>query len=163
MDRLSLHRPQWRTGEYRERAAALDKTVQQRVPRQRMVRSSRSEPPSPGLALPYQDARSQPRPTSHPVLRRNVGCQENSPRAGLPFAEERYLRSIVRVRLPHREPCSRRLQVHGARCGERTLRCPKLLQPSWFSARKPNFTTVSFDGFDVKAKRSIGEQAGKSA
>src|ERR1700687_2522557 len=98
-----------------------------------MVRSLRSPPLSLALAIPYRDARSQHRPTSDPVQKRNADCPENLLQSGQPFAEEPHLRGAVRVHPQPRLPSSRQLQVDMARFGERTLRCPRGLRPSLFS------------------------------
>jgi hypothetical protein len=51
-----------------------DRTGQQRVPKQRMVQLLGWPRFPSALALPYRDARSQHRPTSDPVPKRNAGC-----------------------------------------------------------------------------------------
>ena len=91
-------------GEYLETPVAPDRTVRQRVPKQRMVRSLRSPLLPLALAPPYQDARSQRRPTSDPVRKRNVYCQENLHHSGQPFAEGPHLRGAARV---HHNPACR--------------------------------------------------------
>ena len=106
-----------------------DRIVRQRVPRQRMVRSLGSPPLPLALALPYRDARSQHRPTSDPVQKRNVCCPGNLLHSGQPFAEEPHLRGAVRGHPQSRVPSPQQPQVDKARFGERTLRCPKLLRP----------------------------------
>jgi len=139
-------------GERLETAVALDGTVQQRVPKQRMVHSLRSIPQSLALAIPYRDARSLHRPMSDPVPKHNVGCPENLPHSDRPFAEELHLQVAIRPCPRHRVLRSQQLQVDTAHFGERTSGYPKLLRSSPFPTRRSNPTTVYFAGFDVKGQ-----------
>ena len=125
------------------------------------------------LALPYQDARSQHRPMSDPVPKRNAGCPENSLHSGQPFAEGPHLRGAVRVHPQSRVPYSQQPQVDMAHFGERTLRCPRLLQPSAFPlalgtvrralrARRPHKKLCKFRFSFRKRLRGTGCSAGAS-
>ena len=134
---------QLRTDEYREKLVARDRRVRQRAPTPRMVRWSGSPLSQRALALPYQDARSQRRPMSDRVPTHNADCPENSLLSGQPFAEGPHLQGAVRVHPHPRAPCSQQLQVDMAPFGERTLRYPKLLQPSAFPASEPSSASVS--------------------
>ena len=153
--------PAWLTGEYLEKPVAPDRTVQQRVPKQRMVRSLRSPPRSLALARPYQDPRSQHRPTSDQVPMRNVDCPGNSPHWGQPFAKGPHLGGAVRLHPQHRVTRSQQLQGDMAHFGERTLRCPKLLQPSGFPPSELSVASLSFAGVDVKKVWVRGDILGK--
>ena len=126
-----------RTDEYREKLVARDRRVRQRAPTPRMVRSSGSPLYQRALALPCQDARSQHRPMSDRVPMHNVDCPENSLHSTQPFAGGPHLREAVRVHPQLRVPYSPQLQANMARFDERTLRCPKLLQPSVLPASEP--------------------------
>jgi hypothetical protein len=92
------------------------------------------------------------------VQKRNVDCPENSLHSGQPFAEGPHLQEAVRVHPQLRVPYSQQLQANMVHFGERTLRHPKLLQPSVFPASEPSSASVSFDSVDVK-KVSFGSKA----
>src|SRR5450631_4605482 len=158
MDRRAHPPPQLRTREYLEKPMVPDRTVQQRVPRQRTVRSLGSPPLPLALALPYRDARSQHRPTSDPVQKRNVCCPGNLLHSSQPFAEGPHLRGAVRVHAQSRVPCSQQLQADKVHFGERTLRCPELLRPFPVPRRRTS-TSVSFDGVDVTSRVSLGSKS----
>jgi len=122
---------------------AGDRRVQLRGPTPRMVRSSGSPLSQQALAQPYQDARSQHRPMSARAPTHNVDCPGNSLHSGEPFAEGPHLRGAVRVRPQPRGPHSQQLQANMVHFGYRTLRCPKLLQPSGFPASELSSATLS--------------------
>ena len=142
-------------------------------PRPRMVRWSGSPLSQRALALPYQDARSQRRPMSDRVPTHNADCPENSLLSGQPFAEGPHLQGAVRVHPQPRVPYSQQLQANMVHFGERTLRHPKLLQPSAFPlalgtvrralrARRPHKKLCKFRFSFRKRLRGSGCSAGAS-
>ncbi len=98
-------------------------------------------------------SKAQHRPMSARAPTHNVDCPGNSLHSGELFAEGPHLRGAVRVRPQPRGPHSQQLQANMVHFGYRTLRCPKLLQPSGFPASELSSATLSFDGVDVKKGR----------
>src|SRR5882672_8353287 len=101
-------------------------------------------------------SKAQHRPMSARAPTHNVDCPGNSLHSGEPFAEGPHLRGAVRVRPQPRGPHSQQLQANMVHFGYRTLRCPKLLQPSGFPTSELSSATLSF--VDVK-KVSFGSRA----